>query len=172
MTLYFALALFSTGIFVVQFLLSMFVADTDFDTDTDIDLDGSADFSMSDLVSFKGLIHFLIGFSWTMWFWQDGNQFVAAMVAVAVGLVFVLVLAFVYWGALHLKNEIRPERGDDLIGREGEVYLRNRDGSYLIYTEINGTRRELKVYHDGTKNFQTGSIVRISSYSNGKYYIY
>jgi len=172
MTLYFALALFSTGIFVIQFLLSMFVADTDFDTDADVDFDSGADFSVSDLVSFKGLIHFLIGFSWTMWFWRNENQFVAALVAVGVGLAFVFVLALVYWGALHLKNEIRPERGEDLVGREGEVYLKNQDGSYLIYTKINGARRELKVYHDGTKDFQTGAIVRISSYSNGKYYIY
>lgn len=172
MTLYFALALFSTGIFVVQFLLSMFVADTDFDSDTDVDLDGSTDFSMSDLVSFKGLIHFLIGFSWTMWFWEGENQFIAAIVAVGVGLIFTIVLALVYWGALHLKHEVRPEYGEDLVGREGEIYLKNQDGSYLIYTKINGGRRELKVYHDGPKEFQTGEIVRISSYSNGKYHIY
>lgn len=172
MTLYFALALFSTSIFVIQFVLSMFVFDTDFDTDTNVDFDGSGGFSMSDLVSFKGLIHFLIGFSWTMWFWKDGNQFIAAMVAVGVGLVFMLVLAFVYWGALHLKHEVRPERGEDLVGREGEIYLKNQDGSYLIYTEINGSRRELKVYHDEDKEFQTGEVVRISSYSNGKYHIY
>jgi hypothetical protein len=155
-------------------VISIIFSDIDIDGDADIDIDSgdTGGFSMSDLVSFKGLIHFFIGFSWTMWFWRDGNQFVAAMVAVGVGLSFMLVLALVYWGALRLKHEVRPERGDDLIGREGEVYLKNRDGSYLIYTEINGARRELKVYHDGTKDFQTGAIVRISSYSNGKYYIY
>jgi hypothetical protein len=169
MTLYYVLALLSTGIFVVQFLLS-FVADTDFDSDTDFDI--STGFSFSDMVSFKGLIHFLIGFSWTMWFWKDSNQYVAVAISIGVGLIFVLVLAFAYWGALHLRHEVRPERGEDLVGREGEIYLKNQDGSYLIYTEINGSRRELKVYHDGPKEFRTGEIVRISSYSNGKYHIY
>ena len=68
MSVYFGLALFSTGIFIVQFILSFFIGELDLDTDIDLDGDGVDDFSIGDLISFKGLIHFLIGFSWTMWF--------------------------------------------------------------------------------------------------------
>jgi len=172
--MYFTLALFCTILFIVQFVISIIFSDIDIDGDADIDVDGgdTGGFSMSDLVSFKGLIHFFIGFSWTMWFCRESNQFLAACIAVGVGAIFVVVLALVYWGALKLKNEIRPEEGTDLIGREAEVYLKNSDGSYLVYTRINGSKRELKAYYEGEKEFQTGSIVRISSFNNGKYYIY
>ena len=48
------IALVTTGIFVVQFILSIFFGD--FDADADIDTD------IGSVVSFKGLTHFGIGF--------------------------------------------------------------------------------------------------------------
>ena len=49
-TVFLVIALVTTGIFLVQFILSIFFGDVD--TDADI----------SSLVSFKGLTHFGIGF--------------------------------------------------------------------------------------------------------------
>ena len=61
---YYVLGIISYSIFIVQFILSNLGFG---DTDIDIDLDGDADFDVSDLLSFKGLIHFLMGFSgWLM----------------------------------------------------------------------------------------------------------
>ena len=57
---YYVLGIISYGIFIVQFILSNLGFG---DTDIDIDLDGNVDFDVSDLLSFKGLIHFLMGFS-------------------------------------------------------------------------------------------------------------
>ena len=57
---YYILGIISYGIFIVQFILSNLGFG---DTDIDIDLDGDIDFDVSDLLSFKGLIHFLMGFS-------------------------------------------------------------------------------------------------------------
>ena len=48
------IALITTGIFVIQFILSIFFGDID--TEIDIDAD------ISSVVSFKGLTHFGIGF--------------------------------------------------------------------------------------------------------------
>ena len=53
------IALVTTGIFVVQFILSIFFGD--FDADADIDTD------IGSVVSFKGLTHFGIGFGWYMY---------------------------------------------------------------------------------------------------------
>lgn len=52
---YYLSAAISYGIFLVQFILSWFGGDTDLD----VDLDGD----VSDIVSFKGLIHFIMGAS-------------------------------------------------------------------------------------------------------------
>ena len=48
------IALITTGIFVIQFILSIFFGDIDTEIDVDADI--------SSVVSFKGLTHFGIGF--------------------------------------------------------------------------------------------------------------
>ena len=53
---YFFAALVSTGIFLLQFILSIFFGSMD--TDIDVNADGNADIDMSSVLSFKGLIHF------------------------------------------------------------------------------------------------------------------
>ena len=61
---YYVLGAISYGIFIVQFILSSFGF---LETDLDVDFDGNVDFSVSDLLSFKGLVHFAMGFSgWLM----------------------------------------------------------------------------------------------------------
>ena len=51
--IYYAVALTVYSIFIIRFILSWVGADFDVDADVDI----------SDVVSFKGLTHFLMGFS-------------------------------------------------------------------------------------------------------------
>ena len=53
------IALITTGIFVIQFILSIFFGDIDTEIDVDADI--------SSVVSFKGLTHFGIGFGWYMY---------------------------------------------------------------------------------------------------------
>ena len=56
-TIFLIIALVTTGIFLIQFVLSIFFGDIDVDVDADI----------SSVVSFKGLTHFGIGFGWYMY---------------------------------------------------------------------------------------------------------
>lgn len=49
---YFFAALVSTGIFLLQFILSIFFGSMD--TDIDVNADGNADIDMSSVLSFKG----------------------------------------------------------------------------------------------------------------------
>lgn len=65
---YFFSALVSTGIFLLQFILSIFFGSMD--TDIDVNADGNADIDMSSVLSFKGLIHFCMGFGWFMYLCQ------------------------------------------------------------------------------------------------------
>ena len=53
------IALITTGIFVIQFILSIFFGDID--TEIDIDAD------ISSVVSFKGITHIGIGYGWYMY---------------------------------------------------------------------------------------------------------
>ena len=54
------IALITTGIFVIQFILSIFFGDIDTEIDVDADI--------SSVVSFKGLTHFGIGFGWLLFY--------------------------------------------------------------------------------------------------------
>lgn len=71
------IAVVTTGIFVIQFILSIFFGDIDADVDVDADI--------SSMVSFKGLTHFGIGFGWYMYL--IGNTDIQSyVIAILIGL--------------------------------------------------------------------------------------
>ena len=96
-------ALVATGIFLLQFVISVFFGDLDMD----VDGDANADFDLGSLFSFKGLVHFLIGFGWTRVLF-DGDTWQMYALAVLVGAVFMLVLFYSYVLAYRLQNLRKP----------------------------------------------------------------
>lgn len=169
--IYFGIALFCTSIFIVQFILSFILGEIDLDSDIDLDADGDVDFSLSDILSFKGLIHFGIGFGWTMWFSKDENQFLAAIIAVCVGIIFMFVLYGVYFLAYKLEHKIVPEKGEDLVGKEVEIYLPLERNKYTVNIEINGKQSQIIVSSISEKNYITGDKTTIEKFENGIYFI-
>lgn len=93
--------------------------------------------------------------------------------AFILGILFMIVLFIVYWITSKFKKEIIQEKGNELVGRNAEIYLDlNGDGKdYIVYTKINGVIRELQVKNKSEKKYSVGSIVIICSYKNGIYYI-
>lgn len=162
---YFALAAVSYGMFVIQFIASWFLGD--------LDIDADADFDVGDLVSFKGLIHFIMGFSgWILisdrvrelqW-WDYG-------IAVVVGLLFVLVLYHLYKLCMKLQHDPPREEGLALVDKMGKIYVHTADG-YIIQVEINGHLEELYVKSKTNKVYKPEERVRIMSYEDGEYFIY
>ena len=82
-----SVAIFCTGWFVIQFLLSVI-----FGLDSDIDTDTSGDFDASDLFTFKGLIHFGIGYSWWMVIHAQDSSWSTHAVAFLLGSLVMVVL--------------------------------------------------------------------------------
>ena len=94
------IALITTGIFVIQFILSIFFGDIDTEIDVDADI--------SSVVSFKGLTHFGIGFGWYMYL--AGHTDVANyIIGILIGLFFV--------------TTSKPQRKNRPIGRKGKYHL-------------------------------------------------
>ena len=109
------IALITTGIFVIQFILSIFFGDIDTEIDVDADI--------SSVVSFKGLTHFGIGFGWYMYL--AGHTDVANyIIGILIGLFFVLAVWFLYKKAYRLQQVNRSEKTDQLVGRESTIYFR------------------------------------------------
>lgn len=80
-TIFLIIALVTTGIFLIQFVLSIFFGDIDADVDVDADI--------SSVVSFKGLTHFGIGFGWYMYL-AGNTEMQSYIIGILVGLFFVL----------------------------------------------------------------------------------
>lgn len=169
MMYYFGIAVFCTAVFIIQFILSFFLGDID--ADIDIDGDGAADFSWSDLLSFKGLIHFGIGFGWTMWFNHgEENQWLAALFSVVVGLIFMFILWWVYRLTLKLESVEKTESGEVLVGRETEIYLKDSQG-YKVFITKEGSKKLIYILSLSGKEYKPGDKDRIVKFENGNYYI-
>ncbi len=160
-TVFLLVASVATAVFLFQFVFSVFFGDMDTDTDVDADL-GS-------IISFKGMTHFCIGMGWYMYLTQ-GTDITSYAIGIAVGLIFVFVLWFLYKKAYQLQKENKPEKPDALVGRECTVYA--HDGErYVVQVAVNGALREMDVRSIGGKEYRTGDKAVISKVEAGVLYI-
>ena len=156
------IALVTTGIFVIQFILSIFFGDIDADTDVDADL--------SSVVSFKGLTHFGIGFGWYMYL-TGSTEVQNYVIAILIGLFFAFALWFLYKKAYQLQQVNHSEKTEQLVGRECTIYFKQGDGKYTVQTRKDGAMREVDVMSEGKKTYQTGDKTMITTYKDGTLYI-
>lgn len=156
------IALVTTGIFVIQFILSIFFGDIDADTDVDVDL--------SSVVSFKGLTHFGIGFGWYMYL-AGSTDVQNYVVAILIGLLFAFAVWFLYKKAYQLQQVNHSEKTEQLVGRECTIYFKQGDGKYTVQAQKDGAMREVDVLSEGKKTYQTGDKTIITTYKDGTLYI-
>lgn len=166
---YYLLAAISYGIFLVQFILSWFGGDTDLD----VDLDGELDMNVSDIVSFKGLIHFIMGASGWLCVKQSVSHSVEwydYLIALVCGILFVVILYYLYKLCLKLQHQVIPEEDEALIGRVGIITV-PCENHFFITIEVNGGSEEIVAYPEVPKmGYMVGTRVVISKFENGKYY--
>lgn len=99
--LYYILGGIAYGIFILQFIISWVAGEFD------VDFDGDADFDVSDVVSFKGFIHFLMGFGgWTSIKQLLGYEVTRIdwLIGFFIGLVFVFMLYHLYKFCMKLQK--------------------------------------------------------------------
>ena len=156
------IAIVTTGIFVVQFVLSVFFGDIDADADIDVDI--------SSVVSFKGLTHFGIGFGWYMYL--AGNTDVKSyLFGILSGFIFVFAVWFLYKKAYQLQQVNLSEKTEQLVGRECTIYFKQSEGRYNVQISRDGAMREVDVLSASGKSYQTGDKTIITAYKDGTLYI-
>lgn len=126
--------------FLIKLVISFFAGDFDLD----VDLDGDVDVDASSMFSFKGVLHFLMGFSAFLFGKSfstsvnivDGHvQFTAAdyIFAILSGILLSVILYFSYKVAT--KANCEPKQPQDLINNSsGTIYLNLGDGLYSVET--------------------------------------
>ena len=164
--IYFIIAIVSYGLFFVRTLMSLFGGDLEVDADLDV----------SDIVSFKGATHFLMGASgWlslrsllshVMWY-----DFIIAFV---IGIIFIICLFFVYKLFSKLENKPKILQGKELIGKYAVVYMYNgidEKGNYKFTITVNHGNGTIELPALSNWRFTTGDYVTIKNFINNNYII-
>ena len=163
---YYAVALTVYSIFIIRFILSWIGADFDIDADVDI----------SDVVSFKGFTHFLMGFSG----WLSVKSYITHnvmwydyLIALILGIIFVILLYFVYKFLISLETKPQILSGKQLIGKTGKIYvILEPEDSIKKYIITVGNGLGTQEYPAKSNNsYKLGDEVIISDYVNAYYII-
>ena len=163
---YYAIALIVYSIFIIRFILSWIGADFDIDADIDI----------GDVVSFKGLTHFLMGFSG----WLSVKSYITHnvmwydyLIALILGVIFVILLYFVYKFLISLETKPQILFGKQLIGKTGKIYIiLEPEDSIKKYIITVGNGLGTQEYPAKSNNsYKLGDEVVISDYVNAYYII-
>lgn len=151
-------------IFLVQTVLTFIGADaTDgVEADFDGDLDGSD--TPFQLFSFRNMINFLLGFSWTGISFYESiiNKTGLILIATAVGVVFILLFFFIM-KQLQKLAEDNSFKFEEVLNKTADVYLtipENKMGKGKIMISVRGSVRELDAMTEGTR-IETGKVVKI-----------
>lgn len=163
--IYYGVAIVVYSLFVVRFILSWIAGDFELDADMDLDL--------SDIVTFKGALHFLMGLSgWLSVKSLVSNvQWYDYLIGFIMGLIFIVILFFVYKIMYELESIPKILFGKDLIGKSATIYLKkHNDGEFFHYivTTNNGIGTT-EVSGISKKEFKNGDIVILSDYKDGYY---
>ena len=166
--IYYTAAAVIYGIFIIRFILSW--VGGDFDVETDVDV--------SDVVSFKGLTHFLMGFSG----WLSVKSFTTHnvmwydyLIAFVLGVIFVIILYYVYKFLMKLENKPQVLSGKDFIGSTAKVYLVlstiDADTLFKYIITVDNGIGTVEIPAKSRESYKTGDSVVIKDYVNAYYII-
>lgn len=156
------------GIFIIRFILSW--VGGDFDMDTDLDL--------GDVVSFKGITHFLMGFfGWlsVKSFTTHNVMWYDYLIAFVLGVIFVIILYYVYKFLMKLENKPQILSGKNLIGSTAKVYLVSStidaDTLFKYVVTANNGIGTVEIPAKSRESYKVGDSVVIKDYVNAYYII-
>ena len=168
--IYYTAAAVIYGIFIIRFILSWVGGDFDVDIDTDLDL--------GDVVSFKGITHFLMGFfGWlsVKSFTTHNVMWYDYLIAFVLGVIFVIILYYVYKFLMKLENKPQVLSGKDFIGSTAKVYLVlstiDADTLFKYVITVNNGTGTVEIPAKSRESYKTGDSVVIKDYVNAYYII-
>lgn len=155
-------------VFIIQTIMTFIGLGTDADVDAG-PMDGAADFvedgSLSGVFSFRNLINFLLGYGWAgvLFFDSIEKRWLLQVVAILVGLVFVLAFVLMFRQIMKLSHD-GSFKMDEAVGLSADVYLRipaARSGRGKVQVSVKGSVHEIDAVTDSDKEIATGGQVKI-----------
>lgn len=168
------IAIFSSLVFIIQSIATFIGMDsnTDFEADFDGDMsaDGSGEATPFQLFTFRNLINFMLGFSWTAIAMRASteNTTLVLIVSVLVGALLVTAVMYLFrWlSKMQQSGTIQPE---EAVGCKGSVYLTipaDRSGEGKVQITVRGAIREYDALTDGDK-LPNETPIRVTKVLNG-----
>jgi hypothetical protein len=165
---FWVIALCASLVFLIQTIMTFVGLGTDADVDAgpmDGSVDSVEDGSLSGVFSFRNLINFLLGYGWAgvLLFDSFEKRLVLQLVAIAVGLVFVLAFVFMFRQVMKLSHD-GSFKMQEAVGLKADVYLRipaARSGRGKVQVSVKGSVHEIDAMTDNSEEIATGGQVRI-----------
>lgn len=166
-----AITLSASLIFVIQTVMT-FLGLGDHDADFDLDTsDGSFDADPSmNLLTFRNLVNFCMGFGWTAVLMHEKIQSNALLVIVSVivGILLVTVVMWIFKWLSGMQQTGNIDVHKSAVGCEGKVYLTipgERKGEGKVQITINNAVREYDAVTDG-ETIPTGKAIKVTEVIN------
>jgi len=161
--IYWYIAIPVSLIFIIQTIMTFVGIDADLDTDFQVEShDGDSPFQ---LFSFRNLINFLIGLSWTgiAFYHTIHNHYILVSISVIIGIAFVLLFFFIIRQIQRLAED-NTFNIKNTLSKTGQVYLSipaKKEGKGKVQISVNGAVHELPAITEHDK-LETGTIVRVT----------
>jgi hypothetical protein len=152
-------------IFLIQTIMTFIGADGADGIDADLD-HGDSHFQ---LFSFRNLINFLLGFSWTgISFFNRIPNTLLILVSIAVGSLFIYMF-FVIIRELQKLAEDNSFTYEETVNKSADVYLTipaKKTGKGKILISVRGSVRELDAMTNSEDKIPTGAVVKVVRIEN------
>ena len=155
MAWYEIMLLISGGLFVIFSVISLLFGELD------MDFDGGPDAILSDVFSFRGLLHFCIGFSLVLTLMQEVTV-ISIACSVITGLIFSVVLYFLYQ-FIYKKSQQSMQYTEDIHELDAEVYFwdkTSRTGE--VFVTLEGRPVTISIRCPDCVDLQKGQKLKVS----------
>jgi len=165
---FWVIALCASLVFLIQTIMTFVGLGTDADVDAgpmDGSVDSMEDGSLSGVFSFRNLINFLLGYGWAgaLLYSSIEKGWLLQVVAIAVGLAFVLAFVFMFRQVMKLSHD-GSFKMSEAVGLKADVYLRipaSRSGRGKVQVSVKGSVHEVDAMTDRNEEIATGAQVKI-----------
>lgn len=168
--MFWLVALPTSLIFLIQTVMTFIGADATDGLEADFDSNFDGADAPFQLFSFRNLVNFLLGFSWTgiSFYTTIQNKLVLNLVAVGVGALFLFVF-FLIIRQIQKLAEDNSFRMQNTLNKTAEVYLNipgEKKGKGKVMISVKGSYRELDAMSEGV-SLSSGTVVKVVRVENG-----
>lgn len=166
MKILWCIAIASSLIFIVETILTFIGADVEMDTDIDVADGGFEGDPSLNLYTFRNLVNFLLGMSWTAIILNDqiASKALLMLIAFAVGALLVAAVMYMFKWLSKMQQSGNINIFQSAAGCNGKVYLTipaERKGTGKVQISINESIREYDALTDSETELKTGTAIKV-----------